>query len=1209
MKKLIGVLLMATLVLNTSVSLAKDGVYDYICEAEKDYVENILDSSWAEHNYDTSVFEGERVYLVEEGFTECSNSRLDSDAMPSGWNIDRRGGMLRSDGEKVLMMDGDSENVVSLEKDILPHKYGDIVLEASMCMKNVYNDGFHYELSGNGKTVLRLETHGRNLCYLSPGGKLIPIAEYQPDVSVGIKAVIHMDSKTIDLTVSDKEISDVKFYSDSELLNKIKISTSKEGEMIVAPEFIHLYVNFIVNERFHRTNKGKTPVDWKMNLDNAAGIGIDEIESQRGNINSLKLTTLSVLDYPCISKDFVTDKKRITVEFFTLIPQKHDGIEYALKNGTDNVITIQSKGEDFVLNNETMLYKEYVTNFWNRFKIILDYETHSADIYLNYNLLIENVPISDTVDCLSFTSGVNKGSEMWLDDVLVYEATDIPQGYPEQPRAVKPKNGLDVGMVMYSMWREGFHFGWDTISPYDERTPYMGYYSEGNAESVDWETKWLLEHGVNFQIYPFCSVNRETPAPLKRLIRGQAILDGFLNSARFPMDFCIMWSNPNSESIIGMEDFENNILPYWVENFFKNKNYKTIDNKILIYTYQTEKIIENLGGKDNFKKALKMIDDAAQKIGYDGAKIVVSIDISDEECKEYGVLKYRYSWADIADSQEAVISYTTNHMENGYGGYILSVPQGYNNTPWRINSVGFMTPDEVDSILKNFSENINRWKEKGNEGADIFTLTCWNEWGEGHFYGPSKLYGFSYMNSVRNRLTDAGVLYDEQLPTEKSYVRMNVMYPLGREFLKIMPDQISAEASSDTVLLKEYDFSNPETFNEITSAEGITNLRVENGVLMGTASAQDSKIRISNVNIDASKISFVKADVWQETASSLRVYFATDIDPEMGKNNKRIAGSTSAEKNLVETILLPAAKSALKGTISDIRIDPDDNLFGDFKIKKIQFWGTKDKNISLRIDGTEYELNTPIRMINGKAYLSAYQYFYTTLKTNTIWNRADGKLHIDYGKYSVDLYDGQTDYYVNGVKKSFSAPSFFEDGNFYVPIREFFEEIGFEVVWNDDFSIDLYSEPYRAAQGAISVDGEYEFNIDGWTDGWQISNNAKRVAVEDGVLKLSLRNTTTMNLKNLELNAADYKYAVIRMKNNSLAKTGRFFFTTDDVEKASSDVAFYFDLSQNDKKYTEYVINLETNENYKGTIRSLRFDLVGNDGSAYIDSIKLIKSI
>ena len=70
-------------------------------------------------------------------------------------------------------------------------------------------------------------------------------------------------------------------------------------------------------------------------------------------------------------------------------------------------------------------------------------------------------------------------------------------------------------MLMYSMWREGIHYGWDRISPYENRKPYTGWYTEGSSEVADWDIKWLTEHGFDYQVFTWSRENANANLPVK----------------------------------------------------------------------------------------------------------------------------------------------------------------------------------------------------------------------------------------------------------------------------------------------------------------------------------------------------------------------------------------------------------------------------------------------------------------------------------------------------------------------------------------------------------------------------------------------------------------------------------------------------------------------------------------------------------------------
>lgn len=1212
MKRLISAFTAATLILSTnSLCLAADGgVYEYNSDAEKEYVENILDN-YDGSKFTTDVFEGNPTYLLEENFLENGNELINSECMPAGWDVDRSNGRVMSNGTYVCMMDGDPNGDVSMTHELMKHYSGKITLETSFVMIHYCHDGFNISMSGKGGTAFKLVTKGDKIGYETDKGTFVAVSNYKADEIVTVKIVADMDTKTVDYTVNDKTLLNAPFYGNPEYIGELKYSTGNEGEMVVGLRFAHVYVNYIVNERFLTSGTGKTPYDWNLNEEKISDTGVYELYSQRVDKTSYKLKTSSILERPVLSKKFECDADEFVADFYMMIPEKYDGIAMNLKCETSNTLTISVDGDNFAVNGET-LYKNFVENLWYRFKIIVNQKENKADIYLNFNLVAKDVPLEKTkkVDEISFSTGSQKGAILWVDDILIYENLPLPKGYPTEPQKPDKKDEYSTGMLMYSMWREGFHFGWDRMSPYEERTPYLGFYTEGMAETADWETKWLIENGIDFQIFPFCGIDSTELTPIKKPIRGQALIDGFF-VGQYQMDFCIMWSNPTAKTIKGLQDFEDNILPFWIEYYFKNPNYKTIDNKLLVYSYNTIKIVEYLGGEESFKTALELLDNAAKDLGYDGVVFVSSEHLSTDEAEKYGLAQYRYSWGSSADNSNAVITSTNEVMNSDYKGYSPSICQGFNTTPWRVGTAGFMSPDDVQKMVDNVLDNQEEWKKNGNEYANLITLTCWNEWGEGHFFAPSKLYGFSYLNIFRNAFTNDGVLYDQSLPSEESFLRMNVLYPVGRQGLKLPDDQVKPLDYDDLYLMQRLDFSTSEDYGRLEIEKSVSSIEQKDNMLVGYADAVDPSVFINDLSIDATKVKQIKLRGYQETPGSFTLYYQTTEDTNMGVSGKRFVGSM-AGSGISEITLTPYDTKKLVGNITRMRIDPDDNVMGEFRVESIEIYGSDQNDVKVIIDGSEFKNNTKVRMVDDTAYMSVYRYMYVNQKAYVTWNRPQGRLHIDYNGDSFDFYDNDKKYTVNNMTKEFKNAPFYDDGNFFVPVRDFFEMLGYTVGWDDEQSaITLESPVYQNVKKAGTNDKPvWNFNIDGYTEGWTINNRSMKTVVKDGVMRCSARlNPVTMQITGLNIDTKEYNYAIIRIKNNTDTNTGRLYFLNESNKEFGAATRYMINLSSNDKKIKEYVINLHDNSNYSGTITDLRFDVPANSGAFYIDSIKLVKDI
>ena len=137
-----------------------------------------------------------------------------------------------------------------------------------------------------------------------------------------------------------------------------------------------------------------------------------------------------------------------------------------------------------------------------------------------------------------------------------------------------------IGMNMCSLWHTGEHIGWDCISAYPEIKPVLGYYDEGLPEVADWEIKFMLENGVDFQLY--CWYSSQSNAPIKVTGLAEAIHDGYFNCRYSDMSrFALLWEAANAAHPAGSEAFRRYFVPYWIEQFFSDKRYMTIDLSLI----------------------------------------------------------------------------------------------------------------------------------------------------------------------------------------------------------------------------------------------------------------------------------------------------------------------------------------------------------------------------------------------------------------------------------------------------------------------------------------------------------------------------------------------------------------------------------------------------------------------------------------------------
>jgi hypothetical protein len=224
--------------------------------SNKEVTNPIADQLLAESaTLDTSVFEGAPDYILKDAFTNVSN--VDKLGMPSGWDVDKRGGgIVGSENANCYISDSSADRLVSMSRDLLPHKSGKITFETAFSMVGKVETGYSYTLFGEEKTILKVMTEGDKLAVQLPDGKTKQVSSYKPNDIVRIKAIIDLDTKSFELIANGKNVGKFGFVEDATQLDRILVSTADETKMMVWIRYVYLYFNYIVNENFMTTPEG-----------------------------------------------------------------------------------------------------------------------------------------------------------------------------------------------------------------------------------------------------------------------------------------------------------------------------------------------------------------------------------------------------------------------------------------------------------------------------------------------------------------------------------------------------------------------------------------------------------------------------------------------------------------------------------------------------------------------------------------------------------------------------------------------------------------------------------------------------------------------------------------------------------------------------------------------------------------------------------------
>ena len=322
-----------------------------------------------------------------------------------------------------------------------------------------------------------------------------------------------------------------------------------------------------------------------------------------------------------------------------------------------------------------------------------------------------------------------------------------------------------VGAHNCPLWEASRPEMWNNILKHPERLPALGFYSQENPEVADWETKWAVEHGVSFFIY--CWYRTAQGGPVKTQF-SSAIHDALYRSRfRDKMKYTIMWENQSrgTAGVADERDLFENLLPFWLENYFRHPSYLKVDNKPVLFIYRPEFLIQDLGGEAAVARALERMRQVCRDAGFAGLTILGEYRGLDprqlELLRRLGLdYTFAYCWyvPNSPSPKEAVaqqMDYIRKTQEMAVLPQVVTVSQAWSG--WSDEgSIWKIPPAEFESLLRQAKAFVETLPDN-QLGRHMLLLDNWNEWGEGHYIAPYREYGFGYLDAVRRVFApDAG---------------------------------------------------------------------------------------------------------------------------------------------------------------------------------------------------------------------------------------------------------------------------------------------------------------------------------------------------------------------------------------------------------------------------------------------------------------------
>ncbi len=370
-----------------------------------------------------------------------------------------------------------------------------------------------------------------------------------------------------------------------------------------------------------------------------------------------------------------------------------------------------------------------------------------------------------------------KGAPLVVKDqrLRFHEQLDLPRtDYVPEPGPL-PTGRYTLWTHYCPLWKTGTHTGWGAIEPWPERKPVLGWYNEGDPEVADWHIKYWLEHGITGVVY--CWYRSNLNAPVTQTL-GHAIHDGLLKARFLPrIKFGIMWENGCGQGVGSTRDLLDNLLPFWVENYFSHPSYLRVDGKPVLYIWVPQNVTRHLGSSPEVRRAFEAMRARCREKGLGGLYIVGCVGTADRRALEVMAAEgwdassaYGAGWRQpeevktvgdffcapsegFIEQQEQIWK-----AKRGYGLLpdITAAMMGWDSRPW--NETPFFWSDNTPEKFRDLCCRAKAMIDAGGgtgPATNTLIFCCWNEFGEGHYIEPTRGYGFDYLDVIRDVFTDA----------------------------------------------------------------------------------------------------------------------------------------------------------------------------------------------------------------------------------------------------------------------------------------------------------------------------------------------------------------------------------------------------------------------------------------------------------------------
>ncbi len=986
------------------------------------------------------------MYLIDDNFGWYWGNKL------TDWDTDFRGagrGCKKEDKDKRRLLLSVLDTFPTTAKREINEQFeGKLTFEAEYTL--VSGEGFFFAFENKTDEMFKMEYRGGY--FVSGGEKLFKVG-YGLHI---VRLVLDIDNGVTEYYSDGKYVGKCSFSGTAKSVSKFVCGFGKKdiGEASLEHS-VKLYKNYLCVDRCAIYHEREVSDDYSVTVTNgkAAVKYADYYNKEHkwrdfsGKLYAYKIKAFS---QSCtkIQRKLDRAKGNVVFEARYYLPKNNSKVTFSLCCGEKEVVSVFDEYTALCCNGGVL--REHNANVWQTLRISANTENNTALVWLNgkKTSVIDFDNDAEFVDSFKIEFCTEKAAEMWYTDLVAYVQPPEPEDYVPEPVVPKKKGDYYVGMNICSIWRTGTHRGWGCITPFDENKPLLGFYDEGVPETSDWELKWMCEHGIDFQLY--CWYPTLDHKPFVRNSSPAAIYGGHL-SAKYSdkVKFALLFE-ANGTYVLSSKTFREIYVPNWLDYFFSDDRYMSIDNKAIMSIYAPKKLMACFGSPEAFVKEMNYLRNKVKKLGYDDL-IIMACGENDPIYKQYGIdAVHAYNWGTLgADLEFTKDRIKTSSKKEGGTHVVPTVSSGFNSIAWHGLRHDQMSTEDMEKCLTWIRDDVLTQYDKNSWQSKLVMLSTWNEYGEGTYMMPSGLNGFGYLDAIRRVFTEDKPHFDVA-PTEEQKKRICGLFPMDRRMLASLDKERKAPEYN---VIKKYEFKTQKDLDKWEFVR-VANYEIKDGILYGESTEKNPEMILHDdgfLPFDSEKVVRIRVNVrtYKEDGKvcCVRIGFSRSQD---GTFHPETYFSVSVPEKIapIEFKVVNVPRMPWEGNITAIKILPV-YAEGHFELESIEFLDIKPE-YKFIVDGVSVDMPIYPEFDESKNAYLPFDPVSTLTELVSLyheWIDSEQKLVIK-AQHEYEFVKGEKTYIKDGTEYLMNRELTFTDGIPMLPADVFAEILDrkFEIV-------------------------------------------------------------------------------------------------------------------------------------------------------------------